>query len=812
MVDFVIRALFAARYGIFAAVAILLVILACAGKRVTYDQSIKSFFAEDDRYMGIYQQAAQTFGDDNFAILVYDDPDLLTPAGMDRVSELATALGPAHVAAAQRVESLDTMPLLWAMDDALLKLDRMPEILRNLAKNAAKKTLTNIDLKTSSMSVAGAVRSVAADPAALAALKKRLTRHPLFLGTMIDATGTSTAVVVRLRKTHEHNVIGTTTELRRVGDAFTDRHQLGRPALVGPPVLLADGFEAIEVDGRRLAVVGMILIGVVTLSAVHSLWWAIVPMVAGWVIWLATEAILATFNIKLSLSGGPLVAQIIVLTMPAASHLAIHFRENRRREADPRRAARSTLIAVAAPIAWTAITGAIGYGALVTSEVMPIRQFGAILGTCTFGAAILVMLISPIAMLPPFRMEIPVRYGSRSRVSGLMNRLILWVYHHPGAIVAGVAAVVLPVACGLVRLSYETNYINLFRPETRVVRDYKAVESKLGGIGVVELVVPVGPSINPRVLSKLRAVEERILSIRVSDPSAVAQVLSLATVLDPDGRLAALPLDRQDRLLADKLELIAASPQKEVLHSFWNQEQGQTRFLIRLKEQLPAPDKSRIFRLATAAGTEAFGPTTYLTGLSFLMTRTTEAIIATQWGTFFWSAMGILLMLTLAFRSLVLAVLAIVPTLLSVALVLGLMGWLNIQLDMATALVASVALGLSVDDTFHCLLQFHKHRKTRRFRRRLFESYQLSGPGVLLSSLAVAIGFAALRASEFEPFINFGTMVCIATAGSTLGNLVLLPACLTLGQRWRWSRKTPSLRVPAGARAIQENVGPVSKT
>ena len=61
-------------------------------------------------------------------------------------------------------------------------------------------------------------------------------------------------------------------------------------------MLLSDGFAAIEVDGRRLAVVGMILIGVVTLSAVQSLWWAIVPMLAGWVVWLATEAILTTFK------------------------------------------------------------------------------------------------------------------------------------------------------------------------------------------------------------------------------------------------------------------------------------------------------------------------------------------------------------------------------------------------------------------------------------------------------------------------------------------------------------------------------------
>jgi predicted RND superfamily exporter protein len=799
MFDYVIRGLLSVRYGTFAVVAILLVVLAFAGKRVTYEQSINSFFADDDPYMAIYQEAARTFGDDNFVFIVYEDPELLTPAGLERVSELAAAVSPANVPAVQRVESLDVMPLVWAMDDALLKLNKLPKVMRNLAKNAAMKMIKNIDVKTTSMTVASAVRATAADPAAGAELKARLTHHPLFVGTLIDAAGTTTAVIARMRKTHEHNVIGTTAELRRLADDFAVRHHLHRPALVGSPVLLADGFTAIEVDGRRLAIVGMILIGVVTLSAVHSLWWAIVPMVAGWVIWLATEAVLATFNIKLSLSGGPLVAQIIVLTMPAASHLAIHFRDNLRREPNARRAARSTLRAVAAPIAWTAITGSIGYGALVTSDVVPIQQFGAILATCTFGAAIVVMFISPIAMLPPFRMEIPVRYGSQSRVRGLMNRMILWVYHHPGAIAAAVAAVVLPVACGLVRLSYETNYINLFRPESRVVNDYNMVESKLGGIGLVELVMPVGNSMGPPVLSKLRAVEDQIRGIRVSDPVAVPQVLSLATVLDPDGRLAALPAEEQERLLADKLDLIAASSQNQLVKSFWNQEKGSSRILIRLKEQQPAADKSRIFHLATAAGAEAFGPGTYLTGLSYLMTRTTEAIIATQWGTFLWSAIGILLMLTLAFRSLVLAVLAILPTLLSVALVLGLMGWLNIQLDMATALVASVALGLSVDDTFHCLLQFHRDRKTRRFRRRLFASYQVSGPGVILSSLAVAIGFAALRASEFEPFVNFGTMVGIATAGSTLGNLVLLPACLTLGQRWRWTRESRRLAVPVRA-------------
>jgi predicted RND superfamily exporter protein len=786
--DTVIRALLKARHVSFLVCASALVLLAFFGKRVSYEQSIKSFFADDDPHMAAYQGAAKVFGDDNIVFIAYDDPELLTPGGMDRVAALAAAVGPSEIKSVLRVESLDAMPLLWKLDDALLALDRSPAFLRNSLLAAAKRSVKNLDLKHNAMTVGGAVRASAADPSALAALKARMTSHPLFRGTVIDGTGTTTAVVVRLTKTAEHDVKRTVAALRTRADRFAAGHRLGRPAVVGPPVLLADGFTSIERDGRRLALVGMLLIGLVTLSAVHSLWWALVPIMAGWVVWLATEMILATFHLKLSLSGGPLVAQIIVLTMPAASHLAIHFRDERRREADPRVAAGMTLRAVSAPILWCAITGAIGYGALVTSDVVPIEQFGAILGTCTLVAALLVMAISPIAMLPPFRLEIPVRFGSRSRVAGAMARLLDWVYRHPRAILGVVLAVVLPLAAGMVRLRNESNYINLFRPGSRVVRDYHTVESRLGGIGLVELIVPVGAAIDEPLLARFRRIERTLTELGRGGGPSVSHVISLATVLDPEGKLARLSPASNARTLAAKLDLIAASPQAELLKGFWNPETHQARLLIRLLERQPAPDKEAIFRRAVAEAGATFGPGSYLTGLSYLMTKTTEAILVTQWSTFLWSLAGILTMLTIALRGPSLAVLALLPTLLAVGLVLGLMGWLGIKIDMATALVASVALGLSVDDTFHCLLQYRRERATRPFRESLFDSYAVTGPGVILSSLAVAVGFAALRLSEFIPFIYFGTMVCIATAGSTLGNLVLLPACLTLGDRLRGRR------------------------
>ncbi len=782
MIDFLLKA----RVAWFGAVGLLLAVLLIVGEPVRYEQSVRSFFADDDPAILDYTKASEAFGDDNLVFVSYEDPGLLTPGGMDRVAELAREVGPKQVKGVARVESIDAMPLLWKVDDGLIAMDAMPAFARNLAQRTMRQAIKNVDMTGgNAFTVGGYVRS--ADPRGLADLKERLTHHPLFVGTLIDPNAKGTALVVRLAATEDFSIQDGVKELRKRANAFASRHQLGRPAIVGPPVLLADGFTSIDVDGRRLAIVGMLLIGLVTLSATQSLWWALVPLMAGWAVWLATSWVLNTFDMKLSLSGGPLVAQIIVLTMPAASHLAIHYRDERRREGDAKLAAKTTLRAVTVPILWCAATGAIGYGALLTSSVVPIRQFGWIMGLCTVLASLLVLAISPTAMIPPFRMDLPTKLGSSSRVGRGMERITEWVYGHPARIVVGLLALVVPLSFGMVRLSYETNFINAFKPRTRVVRDYAAVESRLGGIGLVEVLVPISGPIDRAMLDRFRSVERGLTEGQDRGPKA-SMVLSLATILDPDHRLDALPEASANRILATKLDLIVASPQAALLRNFLNPEAKQARIVVRLVEQQPAPDKSAIFADATRLARKDFGDSSYLTGLSFLMTKTTEGVIRTQWTTFTWSVLGILLMLTIALRSPILAGLAVVPTLLSVSLVLGLMGWLGIKLDMATALVASVALGLSVDDTFHCMLQYRRQRANRPFRESLFASYLVTGPGVLLSSLAVAVGFLALRFSEFVPFSNFGAMVAIATAGSTVGNILLLPACLTLGQRLRARR------------------------
>ena len=129
------------RYVSAAATASCSVLLVLFGKRVSYEQSIKSFFADDDPDMAAYQKAATVVRRRQLRLRRLRRPRAAHPR-RDGPRRRAGRGGRARRGSTGvlRVESLDAMPLLWAIDDALLALDRLPAFARNLALDAAKRS------------------------------------------------------------------------------------------------------------------------------------------------------------------------------------------------------------------------------------------------------------------------------------------------------------------------------------------------------------------------------------------------------------------------------------------------------------------------------------------------------------------------------------------------------------------------------------------------------------------------------------------------------------------------------------------------
>jgi len=439
------------------------------------------------------------------------------------------------------------------------------------------------------------------------------------------------------------------------------------------------------------------------------------------------------------------------------------------------------------------------------------------MAVCNLIAGALAYALAPGAMQPPriFGRRKPISETdqvlshSPSEDPNRLGRLTAWVLDHPRSILATLILPSIAVVYGISRLQFESNYIRIYRSHSRVAQDYRYVEDRMGGIGLIELVLP-GPHESSQVtLNWLNSLRDATDHIQASHSPLVAEALSLGDVLLASDRPssdigptadAEPPAERKrggilsgllgrgsaasatpEQVIQAKLMVLSTPGFTHFLENFWDRPTGQTRLVIRIRESADAEMKQRAFDQMLAGVKTRFGPECMLTGLSHLMTQVTQAIITTQFQSTALSCVVILIMLVLALRSVRLGVLALLPTLLAVAVVLGIMGWLGIKIDLSTALVASVATGLSVDDTFHCLLRWkHEIRAGHTVDQALRVAYAGAGPGVVLSSVAVSLGFLALVISDFIPTANFGWLVAVATLGGSIGNLVVLPACLAL--------------------------------
>jgi predicted RND superfamily exporter protein len=107
------------------------------------------------------------------------------------------------------------------------------------------------------------------------------------------------------------------------------------------------------------------------------------------------------------------------------------------------------------------------------------------------------------------------------------------------------------------------------------------------------------------------------------------------------------------------------------------------------------------------------------------------------------------------------------------------MGWIDIPLDIVTSVIASVTIGIGVDDTIHFLNTFRHFRgQGNSVSDTISKTLQISGRAILYTSFSLVLGFSVLCLSSFTPVIMFGVLMSLSMVATTLGALVVLPACI----------------------------------
>ena len=446
---------------------------------------------------------------------------------------------------------------------------------------------------------------------------------------------------------------------------------------------------------------------------------------------------------------------VLVIGLSDAIHLVGHYYSERRQAGALDRDARRELVArsaawVALPNFFTAITTAAGFLALASSRMPAIRDLGVFAAISMLILWVMTLLVGTAALaiwdVPP-----PPERPQGDRLDRALAALSTHVTRRRWTVLGSMAIITAILLAGAARVRADTYTIELL-PRDHVARtDSRWIEQNAGNYTPLEFVVhSPGGLLNAQVIQGIAEWQRRAEARPdVGRTFGVADLRATpgGPYLSADGREA---------------RVTAFVPMTST-RGF----AGTVRAL-----------ESEAARVLPA------GVTLRASGYLPLYLRIVDYVVSgTIWGLAI-STVIVFAMVGILLRSLPLTLAAVPTNLFPVALVFGIMGWTGIPLDIATATIGAIVLGIAVDDTIHFLFRYRAERQAGLSREEAVgRTYRETGRAVVFASLVLAIGFAVLATSSSQSIAYFGIVASLSIVGAMLADLFLLPVLLLFGRK-----------------------------
>ena len=602
----------------------------------------------------------------------------------------------------------------------------------------------------------------------------RAAARKLMQGILVGADDETTAIVLRLEPEGRAEISRQQT-IREIRDAAAAFGQ--QTHIVGEPVQVHDLYRYVEEDGWRLFGWSLALLGIVLVILFRNARWVALPLAVVVVTIVWTEAVLVISRVRLSMVSSMLNSLVTIIGIATVMHIAIRFRELRH-EHDRLPALRQTLIELWPAIFWTCATTAAGFAALLSSRITPVRSFALMMSLATLLVLAAATVILPGGILLGRRGTDPRGTPGEGRLGQLLANLSASVRRRPRAISLGLAAVIAAAGFGFTRLTVETDFSRNFRSDSEIVQSLNFVEHHLGGAGSWEVNFPAPGELTPEFLDRVRRLADRLRDLQ--QEYALTKVVAITDGLDLVPNVPFF-LDT----MPERLEVLDAI-QPEFGTSLYNPDAGRMRIMLRARERQQADDKLDLIAAVERTAREEFPVSEFpqqeppeVTGLFVLLSFLIQNLLADQLVSFLLAAAGVLVMITIAFRSIRTGLISLVPNVFPIVLVVGGMGLVGLPINIGTAMIASVSMGLTVDSSIHYINGYRLARaRGEDVDSALRATNRSVGMALVFANLALIIGFTVLTRSYFIPLVYFGILVSVAMIGGLIGNLVLLPLML----------------------------------
>ena len=222
-----------------------------------------------------------------------------------------------------------------------------------------------------------------------------------------------------------------------------------------------------------------------------------------------------------------------------------------------------------------------------------------------------------------------------------------------------------------------------------------------------------------------------------------------------------------------------------LISPYLSQSGDQTRIVARLKDSDHSLVRNELLKKLNEDlkihFSEKVGIGVRVTGIGVLYNNVLQSLFRSQILTLGFVFISIFLVLSVLFKNIKFALIAILPNIFTAILILGMMGIFNIPLNIMTITIAAITIGIGVDDAIHYI---HRFMKELNHRKSVYESISASqltvGKALWFTSITIASGFILLVFSNFTPSIYFGLFTCLAMLISIFATFSIIPLLLSV--------------------------------
>ncbi len=634
--------------------------------------------------------------------------------------------------------------------------------------------------------------------------RKKLQKNPAFLNTIYSRDKTSGnitdfSIMVRLTNIKKEEDIA--NKIWDITSGYPDLNIIQ----MGVPVVNKFVNEYMRKDLRYLIPLMMFVMLVIFYLNFRSLRGVFLPFVALVITDVWVLGLMGHLGINITVIGVSLPTLMIAVGSSYSIHILnqyyIDFHDITR--IGKRKGLGSSMFHISQTVLLAGLTTFIGFLSLQTNQVVGIREWGLFSAIGVLFAVFISITIIPAGlMLMAHKKSFIVRkmFGSSNKtwIDPLINLFITASTKHYGKVLAVTGAVLVLSIIGLLKIEVETSIMAYFKQDDYITVSNKAIGEKFGGsVGICILIDSgeVDGIMDPEYLIMIDEfrdwlVAEENRDLNVGRTIAFTDIIkSMHMAMNNDeAAFYKVPPTREE--IMDYLEIFSGDDEDsdgriDDFQSFVDQEFRTAMIFVKLWEKegyslgtgaiRHTQDRISEYLNKKLLETHSFR----IAGEPTIFVALSDYVVNGQLNSLIFCLIAVSLVVVLLFKNWQAGFLSLIPMGVAVLINFGIMGWFGIALDTATAIIASVAIGIGVDDTIHFLNTF-RYFKLRNLStdEAIKKTLEISGKAITYTSLALVCGFLVMTISNFKPLILLGILNALTMVGTTIGALIILPASI----------------------------------